>query len=243
MNKTKKYSIPYWLKKHQCWVGPYDAIVTAVKHYAVEGDHPEIEFTGTALELANVLYNEHIKKATPPGSLFCTPAHISLAMASSLDLKPGQVVLDPGLGLGSLSLAVREVSPDTTVIGVEIQHWVAQIAAAAGLRFIHGDFLNGIKDLLSLKIDAVIVNPPFGNVWGQPAVEREFMAKIVEHTQPGTKIAALLPGKEGYFFQHLPKKHQHLRRELAILDLEELPADTFAPAARIVTTRYLLGRE
>lgn len=233
-----KVSIPYWLKKHNGWGGPYEAIVKAVAEHATTGDCAEIAFEGSALELATALYTQYAQKAGAADGLYCTHRHVAEKMAKSLMLKPNDIVLIPGLGLGALYQAVRTVQPEAHPLGVEIQQWMVDIAGAVGMPCIHGDFLDGV--IIPSNFTKVLCNPPMGRVFGVNRVECEFLEKIADRTVAGDLVAILLPNDSEFFWKKLLKKHEWLRDAFSIEE-EELIANATAPKS-ITVTRYLLER-
>ncbi len=234
-----KKSIPAWLKQNNGWGGPYEAIVGAITYYAHQGDHPDIAFEGSTLELATELYTTHAKKAGAAGGLYCTGREVAEKMAKSLNLRKGHVVLNPGSGLHSLTQAVRTVEPRTTIVCVECQDWLVKISQAVGLPVIPGDFESGV--MLREDIDAVIVNPPWGKLWGSNQIEREFMSRIAAVTQPSVRVAALLPGTPGHFFEKLTNGFAPLRSLYAVIETEFYPDGAALPKS-LPCTRYLLER-
>lgn len=233
-----KVSIPYWLKKNNGWGGPYEKIVEAVLYYAQHRDHPDIAFEGSTLALATELYTTHAHKAGAAGGLYCTRPDVAEKMARSFKLRPSQVVLIPGLGLGALAEAALAVQPEALLVGVECQDWLVRVAQAARLPVTPGDFLNGVS---LPAVGAVLVNPPYGNLWGSKQIERDFMARVAAVTQPGVKIAALLPGEPGFFFDKLPNAFAPLRTLFEIEEAEYYPEGAALPRS-IPCTRYLLTR-
>lgn len=233
-----KKSIPAWLKKNNGWGGPYEKIVEAITYHAGHGDHPNIAFEGSTLELATALYTEHAKKAGVSGGLYCTWRNVAEKMAKSLNLQPGDTVLIPGLGLGALYQAVHTVQPEASALGVECQEWLVQIARAVEMPVVHGDFLDGV--MIPYHFNKVLCNPPMGKLWGSNAVERLFLDKIAERTIAGEKVAILLPGNPGHFWKQLTKNYEYLHSAFHIVEEEEIQ-NAAAPKS-ILTTRYLLER-
>lgn len=237
-----KVSISTWVKKNNGMGDIYGHIVQAVRQFAAEGSHPDIQWDGEdPLLFANVLYLEQAHRAKGVcGGLYCTRPEVAKRMAESLKLRHSETVLNPGCGLLSLTRAVAEVAPSAWVVNVEHQDWLIQISQVTDYLVTPGDFLEGL-DLP--PFDAVIVNPPWGKMGGYSSIEQTFMARIASLTRPGTKIAALLPGGPGYFFDRLPKKFERLKSELAVRQTEYLERHTATLPHNITEcTRYLLER-
>lgn len=233
-----KQSIPAWLKRNSGWGGPYEKLVEAAQLHAQTGDHPQIAFEGTTLEMVTAIYLEHAKKAGTFDGLYCTWRHVADKMAASLKLQPEDVLLIPGLGLGALYDAARRIQPELCIVSVECQNWLVQVAEAAGIGVVKGDFLNGLS--LPLQINKVLCNPPMGKLWGFNKVEGEFLERITERTLPGNLVAILLPGEPGYWWDKLPGKYSWLRQAY---DTQEAEMTQNAAAPKSITcTRYLLER-
>lgn len=225
--KTRRYTLPYWVKQHRGYDCD-DAMASAVQHYIEHGDHPEMAFTGTALELANALYTESRKRIQPALGAYFTPPDVAARMADSLRLTPSMVVLDPCAGIGNLMHAVIERGAYT--VGWELQFRLAHLAQILGYAVTIG---NGLA-VDTVAPDAVIINPPFGNMQGHADIAVEFMRGAAAY---GVPVAAILP--RGWLTQ-ARKSHREVATLYDVVDSEDLPAATFAPLTSIVTTRYLL---
>lgn len=232
-----KQSIQTWLKKHNGYQGPYGAIAEAVTLHAEKGDHPGILFEGTALELATALYTEQAKKTGALNGLYCTRPEVAFKMAQSLQLRAGMTVLNPGSGLLALTDAVYKVSSELRVINIENQDWLVQACQAAGRDVWPGDFLE--LSTTFPEFDAVIVNPPWGKMWGYGNIDAEFMTHIVARAKSGTRIAALLGGERDYWFEKLKRKYQGLQDQLRIIETQYYQNGASLPKS-IPCTRYLL---
>ncbi len=233
--KTKKYSLAYWVKQNTRFVSqPETVLLDAIKTYAECGEHPALAFTGTPLELANALYIEWRKKPGAYPGLFPTPLDVALRAAQLLELQPGQRVLDVGSGLGNLSWAVRECGG--VPIGVEVQPWAQQVNQALGLGAVCADFLDGYRPP---EFDAVIVNPPYGRVYGHADAALDFMLRIAGLSPSGVRVAAILPS--GFMDEGKARKaYAEMRRFFHVIKQEPLPPDTFKPLTTTPTTLYLL---
>ena len=238
MPKTKKYSLPYWVKKCMNAWTPEKDILAAVQEFIQNGAHSQIEFSGTPLEFAHALYLERFKRGTPWAGFFPTPIWLADQAATLLDFQPGQVVLDPGCGFGSLSQAVERRGG--VPILVEYSNAVVPIAQALwGAERVHyADFTDGFRPP---KFDAVITNPSFGKVFGHNDAALDFLNRIADLSSAGMRVAAILP--RDYLKKDRPKANAALRQRYDVLDEIELPADAFAPLTKIATTLYLLRVE
>lgn len=238
MPKSKKYSLPYWVKKCMNAWTPEKDILAAVQEFIQNGTHSQIEFSGTPLEFAHALYLERFKRGTPWAGFFPTPVWLADQAATLLDFQPGQVVLDPGCGFGSLSQAVERRGG--VPILVEYSNAVVPIAQALwGAERVHyADFTDGFRPP---KFDAVITNPSFGKVFGHNDAALDFLNRIADLSSAGMRVAAILP--RDYLKKDRPKANAALRQRYSVLDEIELPADAFAPLTKIATTLYLLRVE
>jgi predicted RNA methylase len=235
MTKMKKYSLPYWVKKCMNAWTPEKDILAAVQEFVKNGTHSQIEFSGTPLEFAHALYLERFKRGTPWAGFFPTPTWLADQAAALLGFQPGQVVLDPGCGFGSLSQAVERHGGIPVM--VEYSNAVVPIAQAlwGEERGHYADFTDGFRPP---KFDAVITNPSFGKVFGHSDAALDFLNRIADVSPAGMRVAAILP--RGYLKKDRPKANAEMRRRYRVLDEIELPADAFAPLTKIATTLYLL---
>ena len=236
MSKTKKYSLAYWARKCMNAWTPEKDILLAVQTLIKIGSHPEIDFSGTPLELATALYLERFKRGTPWSGFFPTPAWAADRAAEALNITPGMVVLDPGCGFGSLSRAVEQRGGISIL--VEYSSAVVPIAQAIwGADRIHyADFTDGFRPP---TFDAVIANPPYGKVFGSSDAALDFLTRIADLSKSGTRVAAILP--RGYMQKDRPKANVTMRARYMLLDEYDLPPDTFKPLTNIATTLYVLG--
>ena len=236
MSKTKKYSLAYWAKKCMNAWTPEKDILLAVQTLIKIGSHPEIDFSGTPLELATALYLERFKRGTPWSGFFPTPAPVADRAAEALNITSGMVVLDPGCGFGSLSRAVEQRGG--IPIPVEYSNAVIPIAQAiwGDDRIHYADFTDGFRPP---AFDAVIVNPPYGKVFGSSDATLDFMTRIADLSKSNTRVVAILP--RGYMQKERPKANVTLRTRFMLINEFDLPPDTFKPLTHIATTLYVLG--
>lgn len=242
--KTKKYSLPYWVKQNTRFVSqPENVLLEALKIYverASDGGHPSVDFSGSPLEFINALYLEWRKRHGALPGFFPTPLDVALRTARSLRLQPGQLALDPGCGFGNLMWAVRECGGEAA--GIEIQVWVHQVAQVLGFNVQYGDFVGnpeyGEPGCEVPPFDAVITNPSYGRVFGSKDAALDFMVRIADLAKPGTRVAAILPAD--YMTKDKPKAHAAMCQRYRILEAERLDAGVFKPLTCIATTRYLL---
>jgi tRNA1(Val) A37 N6-methylase TrmN6 len=92
----------------------------------------------------------------------------AVLLAAAVDPAPGERVLDLGAGVGSVGLCLAKRVPDCTIVGVELQPALAQLAernaARNGLgdrvRTIVHDIARPLPDALA-PFDHVVTNPPY----------------------------------------------------------------------------------
>ncbi len=245
MAKTKKYSLPYWVKAHTRFKSQPEmteflpAIKTYVEHYE-NGGHPELVFTGPPLELANDLYLEWKRRGKDVwAGLFPTPLWLSRDAARLLNIQPGQKILDPGCGFGNLMWAARQCGAEKTV-GIELQGWVVEWGKALGFDVRQGDFIgNEYSPPCAVpEFDAAICNPPYGKMFGSGDIALGFMARIASISKAGTRVAAILP--QDYMTKTRPKKLVEMAQRFEILQAREIAAGAFSPLTPVATTLYLL---
>ncbi|MBL8767345.1 MAG: SAM-dependent DNA methyltransferase [Planctomycetes bacterium] len=148
---------------------------------------------------------------------FFTPRSLRERLLAGIELPPHARVIDPACGTGEFLLTARERFPDATLVGVEIDPELAQIARAnvpdADIR---------IGDALRMPhlgtYDAVIGNPPYfelkasdvpasmrGVVAGRPNVFALFVKHGLDLLVDGGVMAFVLPPSmnNGAYFKAL----------------------------------------
>lgn len=118
---------------------------------------------------------------------FFTPEDVAWFMAEHLDPKPGDVILEPSAGNGSLVRAVYEKCPGAHVFAFEINGKYEPEIRNAGSKVVV------IKDFLTVpcyaKFTGCIANPPFGN-----GIDlRAHFDHIRLHVRKGGKIVMIVP--------------------------------------------------
>jgi len=123
-----------------------------------------------------------------PG-FFPTPSGLADIMAGALQLEPGDVVLDPSAGTGSLLDAVRRINPDQPCEAIERSETLREVLVVKQYP------LSG-RDALALEGSwpRIIMNPPFEN--GQDV---QHVQHAYEHLEQGGCLVAVMC--EGVFFR------------------------------------------
>lgn len=234
MAKAKKWSLEYYVKQRVGgWDGP-KALTAAVQQFIKDPESCEFVFSGSPLELANAIYLFWHKrsKGSINGGFFPTPLPVALDLARMLPGDVGTKVLDPGAGFGNLSWAAMQEGYDA--VGVEIGTEWAELASLFGLPVTQGDFLGGYQ---TPKFDAVMVNPPFGNLFGHKDIAVDFMTRIADWSAGGTYVAAILPNG---WLDKADKAHRAVIERYLVSARDSLPADTFKPLTSVGTEMCLL---
>ncbi|MFI0446710.1 methyltransferase domain-containing protein [Actinomadura sp. 6N118] len=101
------------------------------------------------------------KTATIPGTLH---PPVAAAMAQAAEMRPGQRVLDPCCGAGTLLIEAHHTVPGTTLLGFDIdpaaRRAARQNAGPLPVAIEHGDA--GALTVADRSIDRVLCNPPWG---------------------------------------------------------------------------------
>lgn len=132
-----------------------------------------------------------LRFAKIPG-FFPTPPAVVAMMIERARLPEGQfLMLEPSAGSGAIVDEVWKVSPDALLFLFE-RHWTLRdILMAKGYELEGFDFL---ESDLTLKVDRVLMNPPFENGQDIIHVQRAF-----EHLDDGGRLVAIM--SPGPFFR------------------------------------------
>ncbi|GHG92161.1 methyltransferase domain-containing protein [Streptomyces lanatus] len=102
------------------------------------------------------------KSATIAGTLH---PPVAAAMAQAAELRPGQRVLDPCCGAGTLLIEAHHTTPGTTLLGFDLapaaRRAARQNAGRLPVTIRHGDA--GALPLADRSVDRVLCNPPWGD--------------------------------------------------------------------------------
>ncbi|WP_162590376.1 methyltransferase [Variovorax sp. RA8] len=162
---------------------------------------------------------------------FPTPAGLADRAVAMAGLAPGMKVLEPSAGDGSLALRAAAIVGAQNVTACEfLDRNVAKLKAAGLTDVIHGDFL--ATDPAPIY-DAVIMNPPFGNL--QDVRHVEHAARFLK--PDGVLIAITSPS-----YQHRNTAAATAFRDFmdaAQADAEDIPAGTFRESGTEVATVLL----
>jgi protein-L-isoaspartate O-methyltransferase len=101
---------------------------------------------------------EGVKVVSAP-NLFPTPPEIARRVVELADIQPGQRILEPSAGTGSLVRAIQEAHEDADITAVEINPQLAAGLSGMVQRCECADFLTLGEDLG--EFDRIVMNPPF----------------------------------------------------------------------------------
>jgi protein-L-isoaspartate O-methyltransferase len=142
---------------------------------------PEPDEQASKFEALAEQLREGVKVVSAP-NLFPTPPEIARQVVELADIQPGQRVLEPSAGTGSL----LEALPDVPIVAVEIN---GQLAEALQRRFtgaeIHRcDFLTMNCELG--EFDRIVMNPPFDH-----GSDLEHIRHAYAKLKPGGRLVAI----------------------------------------------------
>lgn len=162
---------------------------------------------------------------------FPTPAGLADRAVAMAGLAPGMKVLEPSAGDGSLALRAAAIVGAQNVTACEfLDRNVAKLKAAGLTDVIHGDFLATEPAPI---YDAVVMNPPFGNLQD---------IKHVEHAARFLKPDGVLIAITSPSFKHRNTSAAAAFRDFAEeseADVEDIPAGTFRESGTEVATVLL----
>ncbi|TDD30587.1 methyltransferase domain-containing protein [Kribbella turkmenica] len=105
------------------------------------------------------LHRREWRRRTVAGSLH---PPVAAAMARLAEIAPGDRVLDPFCGAGTLLLEADAISPDATYVGIDRSpEAVAAARANTGTRG-HIHWRTGDARHLPVRVDRIVTNPPWG---------------------------------------------------------------------------------
>lgn len=185
-------------------------------------------FEGQADEaVAAVIASGEYLTAKDFGFFFTSAPQADSAVARAR-LAPGMLVLEPSAGSGSLALRAAEIVGLDNVFTCEyLDRNVAKLRAAGLSNVVHGDFLAMEPRPI---YDAVIMNPPFGNL--QDVRHVEHAAKFLK---PDGVLVAIMSRSFQYRSTSAAAKFRNFA-EQSLAEVEEIPAGAFREAGTEVAT-------
>ena len=141
-----------------------------------EPEDPASKFEALAEQL-----REGVKVVSAP-NLFPTLPEVARRVVELADIQPGQRVLEPSAGTGSL----LEALPDTPTVAVEINGQLAEALQRrfSGVNVHHADFL-ALNGELG-EFDRIVMNPPFDH-----GSDLEHIRHAYAKLKPGGRLVAI----------------------------------------------------
>lgn len=161
---------------------------------------------------------------------FFTSDELGDHLVARLQIQPGERVLEPSAGDGTLALAVRHAQPEARVSCVELLPDNRGKLTGHGFELIGDDFLK-LRPEDHAPFDVVVANPPFGA--GRPEIHHT--KHMLRFLRPGGRMAAILPQGVQYRQDSLTTQ---FRDELARLGaaIEDNPPGAFREAGTMIKT-------
>jgi len=176
---------------------------------------------------------------------FSTPAAIAYLAAYLLNIQPGETVLEPSCGTGSL--AVWAEAAGASVIANEIDPRRRVLAQTLGFEpyGFDGEF---IDDLLPHHLipDVVLANPPFSSSGGRVrrnSIEFGFhhVDSALRRLRNGGRFAVILGENGSPKSRNGSRFWDYLHPEIQLKAAIELPGKEFYPNGTSVTTTLIIG--
>lgn len=176
---------------------------------------------------------------------FSTPAAIAYLVAYLLNIQPGEAVLEPSCGTGSLSVWAEAAG--ACVIANEIDPRRRRLANALGFEpyGFDGEF---IDDLLPehLITDVVLANPPFSSSGGRVqrnSIEYGFhhIDSALRRLKKGGRFAVILGENGSPRSRHGHRFWDYLSPEIQLKASIELPGREFYCNGTSVKTTLIIG--
>lgn len=167
-------------------------------------------------------------KVMPVQELYPTPKYLADRMAELARLRPGQKILEPSAGTGSLLESILSVDPMADCTAMEIEDVLCQHLRKTfpNVKVLHDNFF--ITSKLDKGYDRILMNPPF-----LLALDIKHIQLAISLLNPGGRLVAICA--DG------PRQNDSLRplvREAGGI-WEPLPAGTFKNAGTMVRTALL----
>jgi hypothetical protein len=163
-----------------------------------------------------------------------TPEPLGFKIVEWADIKPGQEVLEPSAGSGSIARYVPELT------GLDIIEPSADLRSQAAMLSHKNSnhFGDRFEDLaLVNKYDRIVMNPPFGHA-GKTAMDH--LAKAFQHLRDGGRVVALVP--QGKMDERLNNflYGENAPENAVLRAVIKLPPVTFEKAGTNVNTQIVI---
>ena len=120
--------------------------------------------THTRAELSKILSDQGLSPSRALGQNFVVDPNTVRRIARLAGVGPGDLVLEVGAGLGSLTLALAETVAEVVALEVD-RHLIAPLRAAvepAGVRVVHANALEvDLEEVLAGRAAVVVANLPY----------------------------------------------------------------------------------
>lgn len=162
---------------------------------------------------------QEVQFANWPG-FFPTPEGLALRLVIEAEIKPGDKVLEPSAGIGSIAAVIRQetgISPDCC----EIVPKLADILLHRRFVVIRGDFLT----IEMGRYDVIVMNPPF-----EKNADIDHVRRAYELLTPGGRLVSVM--SSGSLRADGKRKVQEFMQwcDEVEADFDELPEDSFSGA-------------
>ena len=192
----------------------------------------------TAYEKAIQHYHLRQKRSRnrePEGvDYYPTPEPLGFKMVEWADIKPGQEVLEPSAGSGSIARYIPELTTlDIIEPSNDLRSQAAMLVHKNANHF--GDRFEDVS--IVNKYDRIVMNPPFGFA-GKTAMEH--LAKAFQHLRDGGRVVALVP--QGKMDERLRNflYGENAPEDAVLRAVIKLPPVTFEKAGTNVNTQIVV---
>ncbi|MFC1960003.1 methyltransferase [Chloroflexota bacterium] len=161
---------------------------------------------------------------------FPTPPDVVERLLALANILPGERVLEPSAGNGSIADAIRDAHPDATLDVCEVSADLREILELKEHNLVAWDCL----ELAGATYDTILMNPPFENFQDIEHVRHAFSL-----LKPGGRVVAIMG--EGVFFRR-GRKPEDFRVWLDEVgwEAEQLPGGTFKTSGTGVASRIVV---
>lgn len=218
----------------------YDAMESAVnRHIAAEKINPNVELEAG---LENVSKLENIVNQLPTQTnrdgnkdlfqQFSTPPHYAYAAAWVAGIKPGDEVLEPSAGTGSLAVFAHNAGASLNLNELDPKRadYLRDQFQGAGVHVENAEQIAGILPKRGVpESDVVLMNPPFSQTAGRMGDKKELMTAAVHIEEAGQLLKqdgrlvsivgrGMSPESERYkaWFKNMEAQGLHLRANVLV---------------------------
>jgi len=183
-----------------------------------------------------IILTASVDKPKDDFNYFPTPPAVIKLMLDSLNIRPGERVLEPSCGDGRIVIAAHAMQPDISLTAVELEPLRAAdlrnnpAFQATGAQLLEGDFLHWKADD---KFDVIPMNPPFIR-----SADIDHVSRAIDLLAEGGRLTAIMSA--GVLFRET-KKSKSFRDMVSTLGgvFTPLPAGAFRESGTMVNTVML----